>query len=189
MTAAQARESTHPAESHDAPAPSCHRSAAASRASHAGAGAARTAMQRLLLASALALLISCVSRNEVSRVPSPNGALDAVLIQSNNAANTAFAYDVYVVKRGATLGRSPAVMVLDGALRGNDAYGVSLRWIDSSDLAVEYLAARKVTLTSGSVHVEDTDIRITPRSGVSDPSALPGGMPANSRRAPEDHRS
>jgi hypothetical protein len=189
MTAAQAADGTHPAESHDAPARSCHGAAAADRAAHAGARAALITMQRLLLASALVLLVGCVSRNEVSRVPSPDGALDAVLIQSNNEANTAFAYDVYVVKHGATLGRSPAAMVLDGALRGNEAYGVSLRWLDSSDLAVEYLTARKVTVTSGSVHVEDTDIRITPRPGVSDPAALPGGMPANARRAPDDRRS
>jgi hypothetical protein len=132
----------------------------------------------LWLAAALALLVGCISRNEVSRVPSPDGAFDAVLLESSGPAS-AFDYDIYVVKHGATLGRYPAVAYLHEALRGSDAYGVTLKWADPSNLAVEYLTAKKVTQAHESFHVEGRDIRITLRADVSDPSAPPGGMLGN----------
>ena len=127
-------------------------------------------MNRLWLGAALALLVGCTGRNEVSRVPSPDGALDAVVLESDSGGTSSSDYSVYVVKRGATLGRYPVVMSFDAALRGNSPHAVTLKWSDSSNLAVEYLSARKVTLPSGDIHLEDRHVRITPRPGVSDPS-------------------
>jgi hypothetical protein len=144
-------------------------------------------MNRLWLAAVPALLVGCISRNEVSRVSSPDGAFDAVLLESSEPTSS-FDYNIYVVKRGATLGRSPAAAYLHEALRSSDAYGVTLKWADANNLAVEYLTAKKVTLALRDLHVEGRDIRITLRADVSDPSAPAGGM-LNLPGRPSEHGS
>jgi hypothetical protein len=104
-------------------------------------------------------------------VPSPDGALDAVVIAGSSGANTPPDYYVYVVKHGATLGRSPLVMQLDGPLRSDNSGGVDLRWLGTNALAVEYQSAVRVTVNFTTLHIEDRDLRIIPHAGVSDSTA------------------
>jgi len=103
-------------------------------------------------------------------VPSPDGTLDAVLLEGSSGAPPTFDYSIYIVKRGATLGRSPAVMYFDDARRGNGPHAVTLRWADSNDLAVEYLSAQKVNVAFEDIRLENRKIRITPRPGIVDPT-------------------
>jgi hypothetical protein len=64
---------------------------------------------------ALALLAGCslVSRDEVARVASPDGRVEAVLIETNGGATTSFGYEVHVVfgKAGPQVIRWPGYMV------------------------------------------------------------------------------
>ena len=146
-------------------------------------------MRHQWLVTALLLLVGCASRDEVSRVPSPDGVLDAVLLERGGGAARSFSYEIYVVKRTATLGRSPAVMNLDGAIRGKDAYGVNLKWVTPEVLAVEYSSAKAATLLHSTIQVEDRSVAIKPRTGVSDPAAPPGRMLHNARARTNDNHS
>jgi hypothetical protein len=49
---------------------------------------------------ALAACFAGVSRDEVARVTSPDGTVDAVLVEVNGGATTSFGYQVFLVQRG-----------------------------------------------------------------------------------------
>src|SRR5215207_8000750 len=70
---------------------------------HFGVNRSHFARRSTLHLIALVLLCAgCASHDEVSRVPSPDRHLDAVLVESNTGATTSFWYDVYVVKDGSS---------------------------------------------------------------------------------------
>jgi len=123
------------------------------------------AIALILLAGGL--LEGCGTRHEVSRSASPDGALDAVLTEIVGAP-TAHSYEVYVVRRGATLGRSPAVMSLEGVRRSEHEPGANLRWLAPGELAVEYLSAKAVTLKASETRLGERSVRILSRAGVTD---------------------
>ena len=77
------------------------------------------------------------SKDEVARVVSPSGKVDAVLLETNGGATTSFGYEVYVVERGAEPIGEPAVF-LYGAIRNQSAYGVNLKW-ESQKLSITSL--------------------------------------------------
>ena len=134
------------------------------------------------VAVALAALTACglVSRDEVARVPSPDGRVDAVLMETNGGATTSFGYEVHVVEKGGPA--SDQVASLYGAGRNENAYGANLKWISGNELVVEYLDARDQTLERASVSVAGRAIKVSLRSGVSDPTAPAGGMLYNLER-------
>lgn len=134
------------------------------------------------VAVALVLLTGCglVSRDEVARVPSPDGRVDAVLMETNGGATTSFGYEVHVVEKGRPA--SDQVARLYGAGRNENAYGANLKWISDNELVVEYLDARDQTLERASVSVAGRAIKVSLRSGVSDPTAPAGGMLYNLER-------
>jgi hypothetical protein len=123
-------------------------------------------MQRVLFAIVLVLIAGCGSRHEIARTPSPDGALDAVLAEVVGAPR-AGSYEVYVVRRGATLGRSRALVGLEGVARSGEAAGARLRWLDPETLAVEYLSAQAVTVNSSEARLGERRVRIVPRAGES----------------------
>jgi len=135
-----------------------------------------------LAAVALALLTGCglVSRDEVARVPSPDGRVEAVLMETNGGATTSFGYEVHVVEKGRPA--SNQVAWLYGAGRNENAFGANLKWINGNELVVEYLDARDQALGRASVSVAGRTIKVSLRSGVSDPTAPPGGMLYNLER-------
>jgi len=135
-------------------------------------------MRRLLLGLVLVLLAGCGSRHEIARTPSPDGALDAVLAEVVGAPQH---YEVYVVRRGATLGRSRALVSLEGVARSGEASGASLRWLAPETLAVEYRSATAVKVSASETRLEDRNIRIVPRALAGE--GAPGGG-SESRGAP-----
>jgi hypothetical protein len=143
----------------------------------------RTGNRKLsLVAVALALLTGCglVPRDEVARMPSPDGRVEAVLMETNGGATTSFGYEVHVVEKGRPA--SDQVARLYGAVRNENAYGANLKWISDNELVVEYLEARDQTLGRASVSVAGRAIKVSLRSGVSDPTAPAGGMLYNLER-------
>jgi len=132
---------------------------------------------RFILAIPIAIVLTAcgfVSRDEVARVGSPDGRLDAVLVETNGGATTSFGYEIHVVEKGKSYGE--AVATLYGAFRNENAYGANLRWLTESDLLVEYQRASAQAIAKSDVRVAGRDIHILLRPGVSDLSAPAGGM-------------
>jgi hypothetical protein len=121
-----------------------------------------------------------VSEDEVSRVASHDGRVEAVLVETNGGATTSFGYEVHVVEKGRLTGNQ--VAWLYGAGRNANAYGVNLKWTGDNELVLEYLEAREQTLKQASVNVADRTITVSLRNGVDDPNAPAGGMLYNLER-------
>jgi hypothetical protein len=123
-----------------------------------------------------------VSRDEVARITSPNGKLDAVLTEINGGATTSFGYDVTVAVHGQK--RGERVANLYDATRNAQAYGVNLRWTDDHTLRVEYLEATYVRGVINSLNVNGQHIEVELLSGIDDPNAPAGGMWYNQHHRP-----
>jgi hypothetical protein len=117
------------------------------------------------------------STEEVARAISPNGALAAVLTESNSGATTSFGYDVSL--GSATSTKSMRVASLYGAVRNAQAYGVNLRWTGNDTLHIQYLKAKTISNVLTSANIDGKQIEIVLDSGVEDPTAPPGGMLLN----------
>ena len=120
------------------------------------------------------------SEDEVARVASPDGKLEAVLVETNGGATTSFGYEVHVVERAGKPDGSPAAS-LYGAVRSGSAYGANLRWERSDLLAVEFLNAKSSNLEVPSVSLGGRIVSIAMRPGVADLTAPAGGMLYNLR--------
>ena len=134
----------------------------------------------LLMAWFFSGLVGEPSKDEVARVASPSGIVDAVLFETNGGATTSFGYEVYVVEHGAKPSGSPAVS-LYGAVRNEHAYGANLVWPSSDSLAVEYLSAKSAKLNTHTQSVGTQAIRFVLREGIADNTAPSGGMLYNLR--------
>jgi hypothetical protein len=99
-----------------------------------------------------------------------------VLVETNGGATTSFGYLVYVVPARESSEQHQGVAYLYGASRSEQAAGVNLKWAGSIDLTLEYLAARQADLLVANVSVAGQQIRVSLKSGVSGPTAPPGGM-------------
>lgn len=120
------------------------------------------------------------SKDEVARIVSPSGNIEAVLFETNGGATTSFGYEVYVVERGAQPFGSPAVS-LYGAIRNQHSYGVNLKWPSPGSLTVEYLSAKSAKVNMQIQSVGTRDIHFALRDGVTDNAAPSGGMLFNVR--------
>lgn len=125
-------------------------------------------------------LVGEPSKDEVARVVSPDGNIDAVLFETNGGATTSFGYEVYVVAHGAQPSGSPAVS-LYGAVRNHHAYGANLRWASADSVAVEFLSAKSTKIDRQAQSIGTQTIRIAVREGITDNAAPPGGMLYNLR--------
>ena len=123
-------------------------------------------------------MLGCVSREEVARVPSPDGRVEAVVVETNGGATTSFGYEVQVFER--TGYRAAFVASVYGAVRNDNAFGVNLNWASNDELRIEYMEARQARLEHSSVHLGGRDIRIVLQAGIRDPDAPAGGMLDNS---------
>lgn len=121
------------------------------------------------------------SRAEVARVVSPNGKIDAVLIETNGGVTTSFGYEVHVLQHGTQVLASPAAY-LYGAVRSRSADGANLKWEAADLLTVEFLTAKTKDLSKPSVSVAGEAVRLSLREGIADFSAPPGGMFYNLRK-------
>ena len=130
----------------------------------------------------LLLFTGCASQDEAARVPSPSGRADAVLVETNGGATTAFRYDVYLVPHGSKFTSGPLAASLYDAGRSDSANGANLRWETAHHLVIEYLAARSAWATRWPVGVGSDSVTVTLQSGVVDSKAPGGCMACNSRQ-------
>jgi hypothetical protein len=123
----------------------------------------------------LGLLMSgCLSRDEVLRVTSPDGRVDAIAFETDCGATCSFGYEIRVAPRGSRKGEE--VASLDGATRNGQAWGVNLKWSDVDKLSIEYLRADHSALLKQAVDVAGRSVRVSLQGGVEDPQAPAGGM-------------
>lgn len=123
-----------------------------------------------------------VSRDEVARSLSPDGRLEAFLIETNGGATTSFGYEIRLGQKGDR--RGTRVAWLYGATRNEEAYGVNLRWTSEKELSIEYFQAKEAVLEMGRLQVSGREVQINLHEGVRDPSASPGGMLYNLQGRP-----
>jgi hypothetical protein len=120
------------------------------------------------------LMCCCSSRDEVSRVTSPDGGADALVFETNCGAPCSFGYEVELGPKGSRHGEQ--VASFEGATRNGQAWGVNLKWLGRDKLSVEYLRAEDARLLKQTVVVAGRDIAVSLHSGVTDLSAPAGGM-------------
>ena len=148
--------------------------------------------QSILLLCFVSLLQACIAPVEVVRVTSPDGTLDAVVIESDGGATTSFGYSLNVVVRGKKASSGVKVAALYGAVRNEQAYGVNAKWENPTTLAFEYLKSQEVRAINGTVswnyylsthvtavNIANRKVTILIRPGILDPSAPRGGMAYN----------
>lgn len=145
-----------------------------------GTLAALAAGMVALLAWFFSGLVGEPSKDEVSRVVSPTGKVDAVLFETNGGATTSFGYEVYVVEHGAQPSGSPPVS-LYGAVRNQHAYGANLKWASPDSVAVEFLSAKSTKIERPTLSIGTQPIHLAAHEGVPDNTAPPGGMLYNLR--------
>ena len=127
------------------------------------------------------MLASCGSQEEVSRVLSPDGHVEAVLIETDGGATTSFGYRVLVETKGQWFS-GEQVAWLYGAGRNEDAYGVNLKWNSDSELFIEYLDAREAKLMKRNINVAGRGVTVALHGGITDPTAPAGGMLHNLKK-------
>ena len=148
-------------------------------------------MVRWIAFASAVLVTACditggASHDEVARAKSPDGLVDAVLVETNAGATTSFGYEIHIVPSGGSPSASSEIAFLYGAVRSQEAYGANLRWGSPTSLAIEYLSARSAELKQPSVSVAEHEIIVQLVDGVSDPNAPPGGMLYNLQGRPHD---
>jgi len=139
---------------------------------------------KLSLALSMALgVFGCgvISRDEVSRVSSPDGRIEAVLFEKNGGATTSFSYDVAV--SDANHKAEKTVAWLYGALRNRSAFGASLRWNGNNELVVEFYESREKHLIEPTLQIAGRTLSVVLRNGVVDSGAPPGGMYFNVQKS------
>jgi hypothetical protein len=144
---------------------------------------------RVRLAVAVLCLVcpSCarshLARDEVARVRSPSGRVDAVLVETNGGEGTDFAYLAYVVRSGRRAPSRGEVAWLSVAVRNQRAYGANLRWTGPATLSIEYLDAHGAERRQAQARLGPDTIAVVLRPGVFDSLAPPGSMLYNLQRA------
>jgi hypothetical protein len=120
---------------------------------------------------------SCVSNDEVARVPCPSGDVDAIVMEDNGGATTSFGYTILIAPVGSSRHRGTRVATFYGATRSERAYGVNARWVSDDVLRIEYLKAQSAGVEPpGSFTVNGRSISVSLEAGTSDPRACGGGM-------------
>ena len=119
----------------------------------------------LLVASALGACDVDGELEEIERVASPDGVVDAVVIRKNFGATTSYAYQVYVVQTGAKPEEGKQNFVAD---RAN---GLTVKWEQTRSLAIVFSEARIFEFSNfwTSREVEEfryvVELRLAPTSG------------------------
>lgn len=118
------------------------------------------------------------SHGEVAWANSPDGLTHAILSETNGGATTSYGYKIEL-HPAPHEGEEPVPAGrLYGATRSECAYGVNLRWLSPTELALEFSEADSLDVPA-KVKVGDRGITITARAGVSDTEAPCGGMAVN----------
>jgi hypothetical protein len=143
----------------------------------------RLPFHRLFVSLSVLACVGCsllFSDDEVVRVSSPDGRVDAILFETNGGATTSFGYEVELGAKHSRRGKS--VASLYGAVRNAQAYGVNLRWENDHTLVIECLKTETPAEIKKSVDVDGRDVQVLLHIGVEDKSAPAGGMLYNLRK-------
>jgi hypothetical protein len=122
------------------------------------------------------------SRDEVAWANSPDGRTHAILLETNGGATTSFGYVVELHPADHQGERPVSAGTLYGAVRSDCAYGVDLRWLGSTTLALRFESAKQVHLPS-SVMVGGRRVRVIAQAGHRNVAAPCGGMVASGATA------
>jgi hypothetical protein len=114
----------------------------------------------LVIVLGLALAGCSPVKEEVERVPSPDGALDAVVIRVNAGATVSFYYDVYVVPAGSKAGGREVADFYGLYSTDGWAEGVRPVWVDDGALQLRFDKARQGNLRQRSVEVAGRRIEV-----------------------------
>ncbi len=132
--------------------------------------------QALVGLGAAVLLAACGvggTAQEVQRRTSPDGALDAVIVERNHGATTPFVYEVIVLPQGGSASGGQSAVRLVGATRNDQNWGADVQWLSPTQLHVSYFQARQVREQRSTIQVAGRQVQITLQSGVRSPGALP----------------
>lgn len=138
---------------------------------------------RFLATLSLLACIGCwplISHDEVARVSSPDGQIDAILFESNGGATTSFLYEVDPGSKQSRRGKQVARLV--GAVRNAQAFGVDLNWKNDHTPVIQCLHTETPPEMQSSVDVDGRNVQIVLHTGIEDKSAPAGGMLYNLRK-------
>jgi len=126
----------------------------------------------VLILSCVPLMCGCASSTtEVRRVTSPDGRVDAILLESDCGAPCDPLYGVNLAPKGIDGGEK--VAWLDAALVNKQTWGANLKWLGSDRLSIEYLRADHTKLLKQRVDIAGDSITVSLRAGVDDRQATP----------------
>lgn len=114
------------------------------------------------------------SHDEVRRVTSPDGRIDAIVFETNCGAPCEFGYEVRLGPKDCPEGEE--VAYLYGASRSEYSSGVNLKWANANALSIEYLSATRAKLEKHSIKIAGEKVQISLQDGVNDLEAPGGGM-------------
>lgn len=129
-------------------------------------------MRRIICVGLLAFSVSGCDepvREEMMRVPSPDGEVEAIVLRVNAHSTVAFSYEVYV----APPGERDVPTRIAGFYRvhsdGEPERAVTPVWLDDRNLQITFGAAQMGDLLQDDVVVDGRRIRLTCRGSVSQP--------------------
>ena len=88
---------------------------------------------------------ACLPEHESARIASPDGRLEAVVVEGNGGATTASWHRVELVERGEGGGRVVA--------RFHGARDLAVRWSSPASVVLEYTEAHEAELKKASVEI------------------------------------
>ena len=144
-------------------------------------------MDRATAATLIIALVGaggCVSHEEVSRLASPSGRVEAILVEGNGGATTSFWYDVYLRPTRFGWGRRVHVANLYGAVRSDCAYGVNMSWQGPQRLHVDYLSAQSVDQKEIVASLAGDRVDVLLQDGIQDRRGAPCGGMARAMKQP-----
>lgn len=125
---------------------------------------------------------SSPSRDEVLRITSPSGQMDAVVYELNGGATTSLAYDVEIEDRAPSGITRKVAHTYDSVRNNKNAYGVTPRWVSDEELHIEYYSSRFDEVFSPYNRLSGPSVRVELKLNVNDSSALPLTSRRNSPR-------
>ncbi|MDO5289820.1 MAG: hypothetical protein Q4F13_09350 [Pseudomonadota bacterium] len=134
------------------------------------------ACQTLVALGVAAMAAACQpsgTTKEVQRLTSPDGVLDAVIVEHNHGATTPFVHEVAVLPKGSAMDSAQTVVRLVSATRNDQNWGADVQWLSPTQLHVSYFQARQVREQRSTIQVAGRQVQITLQSGVRSPGALP----------------
>jgi hypothetical protein len=137
-----------------------------------------SAFQRVAILSVCVVAMSSCAGDEIEkeRLTSPDGKVDAIVTESDCGAPCSFVYEVSLAPTRSHSGKR--VAYLDAATHGKGEWGVTLRWLDSTTLSVEYVKADSANLEKETLTVAGDTINTVLQKQLVNPDQPASAPPA-----------